>query len=172
LFKNDKYYLKKYGELKISFLLEQLDNFDINLDNFDVDKLDIKPEIVKDLDTYNIPTKISETSHSWYGGVDHFNEPIVSGFIYLSNNRLVSNIKDYMLTLIACSIINQYIGEIFCIQFNIGYSITINVNSMNGLVTLFIGGLNYKYKEFFYTVLEDIKTINPEKIIIDNISQS
>ena len=164
LFKNDKYYLKKYGELKISFL-PQLENFGVNLTNFDIDKLDIKPEIVKNLNKYNIPTEISK--QSWYGGVDHFNEPFVSGFIYLSNNGLVSNIKDYMLTLIACSIINQYIGEMFCIQFNIGYSITINVNSMNGLLTLFIGGLNYKYKEFFNKVLDDIKTIEPEKIIID-----
>jgi insulysin len=173
LFKNDKYYLKKYGELKISFL-QQLDkfntslqNFNINLENFDVDKLDIKPEIVKGLDTFNKPIEISK--QSWYGGVDHFNEPFVSGFIYLSNNGLVSNTKDYMLTLIACSVINQYISEMFCFQLNIGYSISININSMNGLVTLFIGGMNYKYKEFFHKVLADIKTINSEQIIIDNV---
>jgi secreted Zn-dependent insulinase-like peptidase len=162
-FKEDIYYFKKFGELKVSYLPKESISYNINLDNFK-ENLDIKADIIKI--NQIIPREIK--FQSWYGGVDHFNEPFVFGFIYLQNNRLVDNIKDSMLTLIASSILNQYIGEMFCFQLNIGYTIKISMNSMNGLVTLSIGGLNTKYKEFFNKVLTDIKTIKPEKIIIDN----
>ncbi len=166
-FEIDKYYLRKYGQLTKSFIgkdkpstVSERLSFEIKLEP---KVLNIKPVVIKNLEQYNIPRLVNGV---WYGASDIFNEPIVYGFIYLSHERLVNTAKDYMLTLISCSIINQYLGEMYSQQFELGYSVSMSISSSDGLVTINIIGLNSNYKEFFNQVISDIKNIKPEKIII------
>ncbi len=166
-FITDKYYLRKYGELSTSFIkkkdIKKEYKFQIDLDK---SFLNINPIIIQNLDKYNIPTIVDK--RVWFGGSSSFNEPHVLGTIFLSNKRLVNTLKDCILTLIACSIINQYVSEIFSQQFELGYSVLFSVSTIDGLVTLNINGLNANYQDFFRKVLQEIKEIQPEDIIIKN----
>ena len=164
----DKYYLKKYGKLNKTFInktflneTSKKYNFTINLDNT---YLNIKPVIIKNLDMFNIPSRVNGV---WYGAASKFNEPYVYGIIYLSNKCMVNRIDSYILTILACSILNQYISEIYCQQFEIGYSVSFNVSNIDGIITLTIIGFNSGYTNFFYKVLNEIKHIQIEDIIIN-----
>ena len=163
-FTTDKYYLRKYGLLPTSFIKKKIPcNFEVKMDK---DTLDIKPTIVKNLDKYNIPQLVGK--RLWYGASDTFNEPYVYGIVYLSNERLFNTLKDYILTLISYSIINQYIAEIYSQQFELGYSVQFSSSNTDALLMLSITGLNYRYTDFFNKVIEDIKKIKPEEIILKN----
>ena len=161
-FTKDKYYLKKYGKISKTFIPEKSIKyiFSIDLDN---KYLSIKPNIINNLDKYNIPSRVNGV---WYGASSKFNEPYVYGLIYLSNICMVNKISSYILTLLACSILNQYIAEIYCQQFEIGYSVSYNVCNITGIISLSIVGFNFGYTDFYYKVLDVIKQIKIEDIII------
>ena len=160
----DKYYLKKYGKLTKTFITQTIGkkyNFTIDLDK---KYLSIKPVIIKDLDKYSIPSLID--TRIWYGASSKFNEPFVYGLLYLSHTHLVNSIENYILTTLSCSILNQYIAEIYSQQFELGYNITFNVSSVDGIVSISIVGLNSNYTIFFNKVMETIKDIRIEDVII------
>jgi secreted Zn-dependent insulinase-like peptidase len=116
------------------------------------------------LDNFIIPRLVSP--NIWYGAASKFNEPFVYGFVFLSNKRLVNNVKDYTLSCIACNILNQYVAEVLCQEYELGYVVLFNVSNMDGIITLCINGLNYNYTNYFYKVLDTIKNIKIDKNII------
>ena len=184
----DKYYLKKYGRITNTFL----DSPELSTNIFaeftielDMNLLNIKPIVVKELNQYEIPTLID--SMVWYGASSRFNEMIVCGSIYLSqeskcntlcntlgknttdSNMLCNTVDNYMLTFIAISLLNHYISLYFSQDFELGYTTRYSFNIMNGFIELSINGYNYNYSKFLYKVLEYVKTIKPEEIIINMI---
>ena len=159
----DKYYLKKYGKLTKTFIDNKSNKYNFTID-LDKKYLAIEPSIIKNLDKYSIPSLID--TRLWYGGSSKFNEPFVYGLIYLSHTHLVNNIENYILTTLSCSILNQYIAEIYSQQFELGYSISFSVSSIDGIVTLSIVGLNSEYTVFFNKVINTIKSIKVEDVII------
>ena len=169
IFIKDKYYLQKYGKLNKTFItnsttLSSPHDFSIVLDN---KFLNIMPKVINNLDNYQVPTLI--TDRYWYGGTSQYKEPYVCGLIYLSHRKLVYNVKQFMLTTIACNILNQYVSEIFSQEFELGYTVGFYISPNDGILTIEINGLNYNYNEFFNKVLDKIKKIKPEEIIIQII---
>ena len=162
-FIKDKYYSNKYGKLNNTFLDTTQYNIPIFSIDLDINFLNIKPIINKISSKFKIPSKYKNI---WYGGTMKTFEPVVSGFIFIYKKKLINNIDTQVLTIIACNLLNHYIAEIFTQQFELGYTAYFSLNN-DGIITISINGLNYKYKEFFYSVLDKIKNINLNKTIVD-----
>jgi insulysin len=167
-FIKDKYYFNKYGKINKTFIkdifIKDIFIKDIKFSiDIDIDFLNIKPTIKTISSKFKIPSKYKNI---WYGGTMKTFEPVVSGFIFIYKNTLINNIDKYVCTVIACNLLNHYIAEIFTQQFELGYTVFFSLNN-DGIITISINGLNYKYKEFFYNVLDKIKNINLNKTIVD-----
>jgi insulysin len=173
----NKFYKNEYKENKMIFKYIKIsNNFNIDLNNL---FLDINPNIIKNLDSYENPIIIS--NKQWYGTISKYNEPIINIWIKLYNNIFFINPKNYILTCILCTIINFLLQiymnkplDILC-SCNLSYnfslnSIYINIQSLNDIkkLKLFINDI-YKFinnikkylkllsKNYINNVIEDLK---------------
>jgi len=161
----DQYYLKKYGKINNSYILfDKVNNVSKPNIILDSNFLKIKPLIKKISSKLQIP---SLYNNIWYGGSSKTYEPVVFGSIFISDKKLVNSVDNYLLTLIACYIVNQHVAEIYSQQFELGYYIGYNLSNIDGVLSLSINGLNYKYTDFFNNVLDKIKLIIVDKTTIN-----
>lgn len=135
---------------------------------------DIKPEIIKDLDKYEVPILIGE--RQWYGGVSKFGEPAVRMLLQLNNNKYFKNPKNYLLTNMICSILNLLSNTVLNKPLKIGYSVYFENRSHTSSINLNISGLNdLKKLKLFIKDLNDFllnieKHFNRlEKVYVNNL---
>ena len=167
--KEDVFYMKKYGILNDTFI-HNMDQININFSiKLAMNTLDIKPVVIDNLNTFEVPTMIDSSNMVWYGASSRFNDMIVCGSINISHKNIFSTVANYMLTSIAINTINHYISLYFSQDFELGYSASYSTNITSGVIKLSINGYNYNYKKFVYRVIEYVKTIKPEDIIINII---
>jgi secreted Zn-dependent insulinase-like peptidase len=162
------YYKRPYYVLSKSFITKPAKIFEPDMSIiFNMDLLKIKPIHINDLDSYNIPMKISPTM--WYGGTSRSHEPHVIGEIFINNKTFYDNILTSLVSNIAINTINHYIRLIFFQEFNLGYFIHLSNISLNGTITLVINGPNYNYIDIFNDILMKISKIVPDERIISII---
>jgi insulysin len=146
----------------------------IELDNFKFDEkyfnklktidltneyIGIKPIVIKGLDKYEIPTKVSQ--EYWYGGISKFNEPIIYFTFNITNNMYYNKPNNYLLTIISCTILNYLLSIKFYTAFKIGYSVSFHPST--NLSSIIISGncLNdqIKFNYFIEELVDFIKNI-------------
>ena len=172
----DKYYNTKYGTINSSL---KINNNSINNNNINY-KYDLtsyhtiinkfnknKPIVLFNLDKYNIPTMIEK--NNWYGASDKFNETTVFGFYYIENKKWVSNVKNYMITLISINLLNQYINMKYNIMSDIGYNAYFSICNITGYIIFTITGYNNMYNDFLKNIKDTIHTIILEPIMVNNM---
>jgi insulysin len=133
--------------------------------------IDINPKIYPNLDKYKIPRKIN---NYWYGGLSQFNEPIIYFTINITNDNYYKTPRNYLLTIISCSILNYLLSLKFFQAFSIGFSASFH--SSSNLSSIIISGNGLSDKKIFNIFIEEIidfiKQIKNNIIISNNYIES
>ena len=175
----EPYYLKKYGRIKDKLIqysksgINQY-NFEILIDMNIIKKFNSKkPVVIKDLEQYNIPTMIQPDI--WYGACDQFNEMNVSGIFFIYKKKWVSSVFNFIVTSIACSLLNQYIRETHVTMNDLGFSASFSLCNVTGYITFVVNGYNNMYNNYFTTII-DLNKIKIDPVIlritIDKLKQN
>jgi insulysin len=120
---------------KIDKIYKIYDDYDDNNDY-----LDVKPHLVNSLDKYEIPILIGEKQ--WYGGCSKFCEPLVDIYLQLNNSNYYNSPKNYVLTMLTCSIFNFLINTIMYKPFELGYNISFEPSVLLSNININISALN------------------------------
>jgi len=163
-FMKDKYYNTLYKKTKWINIDDKL-KFEINI-SFDNPYYEIKPLVYKNLDEYEIPFLINK--RQWYGAVSKFKESTVYSQLFFTLHSYFDTPINYLITDITCSIINYYIEQKFIQAGEVGYSTKIVSNPYNSYITVIFSGLNDKLNYYILQVLDYIRTIEIEDIIIES----
>ena len=166
-YKKDKYYEKYYCKLENRLEKSLISNNKINCDfNININDINIKPTIIKNLDKYNIPKKLAPCF--WYGGVSKFNEPLVIGVVLINSKRFFNTVQSLIISIISIRVINYYLSLLYCNELAVGYNASFNCNYVLGLIGIKIYGYNDKYVDFFNKVMMNLANIEPSNSIIEN----
>ena len=112
------YYTKLNDKNKIIKYDNKIKIFNLN-NNY----IDLKIDIINDLDKFNIPILINNSLNEWYGSCSKYNEPIVNICLQLNNINYFNSPLNYLLTLLSCEIINFLLSIEFYDAFNLYYNI-------------------------------------------------
>ena len=102
--------------------------------------LNANPVLISNLDKYDIPTLIGEKQ--WYGGCSKFCEPLLNIWLQFNNSNYFSSAKNYVLTSVACSILNFLSSVILFKPLELSYSISFLPKSSTSAISVNINGLN------------------------------
>lgn len=158
----DKYYNTEYLNLNKTLNKVKAKKFSFNFDTNNK-YLSINPKIIEDLDKNTIPKMIDK--NLWYGGISKFNEVSIKSNLILYNLNYFNSLENYLLTLLACNLLNYYLSNHFTKESEIGFNVIFNPNSIYSSINLIINGFNDKYDTFFYQVFEYLNKIKNENII-------
>ena len=155
-FIEDKYYHSKYGKIINTLKNSKNIEFDFNviLEN---KYYDIKPKVIKGLDTNIIPQLLDK--RTWYGSVSKFNETVVFLKLILSDSLFISNLKDNIATNIAIGIINYYLSSRFNKEFDLGYTCSVSLSTLNACIEIKFYGYNDKFNLFYNDIIQYLKDI-------------
>lgn len=109
---------------------------------FDINNqyLNATPTIINGLDKFDVPTLIGEKQ--WYGGCSKFCEPLLNIWLQFNNSSYYSTSKNYVLTTIACSILNFLSSVVLFKPLELCYSISFSPRPSTSAIVVNIKGLN------------------------------
>lgn len=134
-----QYYQTEYTELNLIFD-DSYSHGDLIYFDTSNEYLNAEPNVIKNIDNYQIPTLIAEKQ--WYGACSQFGEPLVNIWLQLNNSNYFSTAKNYVLTQISCSILNFLVNTILYKPLQLCYNIYFDPSASLSCININISSLN------------------------------
>lgn len=148
--KKEKHYGLEYYELE-PFTIDNKYNKKFNF----IGKNNFLPKkIVHYNIEHHIPKKITDKSYElWIGGESRFSEPVMYGMIQLYSPTLVNTPKNYLLTHLILTLIDNKLDSELYLSNICGYNSSISLSSSKSSVILSVTGFNSNYTLFLNHIL-------------------